>query len=105
MRLQTSTVDALIGQGRHDLPWRQCREIALVAGEQDPLAFLLAQSVRNQALAAFTAIDAVPSTNKLSPPGLQGGEPHTQQISHHSSPGPSRIEDLRGLAAFRCGNY
>jgi hypothetical protein len=66
-------VQAPISQDRHDLAWRQCREFRLVAGEQDPLPLLLAQAVRNQAVAAFTAIQAVPITRELPPPALQGG--------------------------------
>jgi hypothetical protein len=66
-------IQASISQNRHDLPWRQRREFRLVAGEQDPLPLLLAQAVRNQALAAFTAIQAVPITGELPPPALQGG--------------------------------
>ncbi len=36
---------ALVGQDWHDLAWRQGGVLGLVAGEQDPLAFLLAQAV------------------------------------------------------------
>ena len=50
----------MIGQDRHDLAQRQGRELAWVAGEQDSLPLLLAQAMRNQSMAAFTAIKAVP---------------------------------------------
>ena len=78
----------------------------MVASEQDPLALLFAQTVRNQAVAAFTAIQSVPNTGELSPPALQGGESHVQQSRHFTGPRPgshSGIEDFQGLAAIRCG--
>jgi len=100
-------VDPSIGKDRHDLPRRQGRELRLVAGEQDPLALLVAQAMRHQAVAAFTAIQAVPITRELPPPALQGGEPHAQHRRHLSGRCTSRnglIEDLQGLAAIlRCG--
>jgi hypothetical protein len=96
-------IQAPIGKDRHDLPRRQRRKLGLVAGEQDPLPLLVSESVRNQAMAAFTAIQAVPITRELPPPALQGGEPHAQQHRHLSGPCTSRdglIEDLQGLAAI-----
>jgi hypothetical protein len=45
---------------RNDLLWRQRCVLGLVAGEQDPLAFLLAEPVGYLAGAAFTAISSVP---------------------------------------------
>jgi hypothetical protein len=76
----------------------------LVASEQDPLALLFAQTVRNQAVAAFTAIQSVPNTGELSPPALQGGEAYAQHSRYLTGPGPGRhggIKDLQGLAAIR----
>jgi len=43
------------------------RRIGLVAGEQDPSAFLLAQAVHHLAATAFAAIHAFPITGKLLP--------------------------------------
>jgi hypothetical protein len=54
--------------------------------------------------AAFTADHTVPIRGELSPPALQGGEPHIQQLGHLMGPcsgGHSGIEDLQGLAAIR----
>lgn len=45
-----------IGQHRRDLACRLGRELGFVAVEQDPLALLLAQALRYQALAPFAAI-------------------------------------------------
>lgn len=42
----------------HDLTQWQCREFGLVAGEQDPLALLVAQATEHQAMAALAAIAA-----------------------------------------------
>jgi hypothetical protein len=96
-----------IGKDRHDLARWQCRELRLVTGQKDALALLVGEAVRHQAVAAFTAIQAVPITRELPPPALQRGEPHAQQRRHRSGPCTSRdglIEDLQGLAAIlRCG--
>jgi hypothetical protein len=81
-------------------------EHPVVAGEQDSLVLLVAKTVRNDAVAAFTAIQSVPNTGELSPPALQGGESHVQQSRHFTGPRPgshSGIEDFQGLAAIRCG--
>jgi len=97
-------IQASISQDRNDLPRRQRREFRLVAGEQDPLALLVAQAMRHHAVAAFTAITSVPITGKLSPPALQGGEPHAQHSRHLTSPCTRRhagIEDRQGLAPIR----
>jgi hypothetical protein len=53
------------------LAWRQGGVLGLVAGEQDPLAFLLAQAVGHMAATAFTAINAILITGKLPTPALQ----------------------------------
>ena len=92
-----------IGQDWNDLPRRQCREFRLVAGEEDSLALLVAQAMRHQAVAAFTAIQSVPNTGELSPPALQGGEPNAQHSRHLTGPSPGRhsgIENLQGLEAI-----
>ena len=99
-------VDPSISQDRHDLPRRQGRELGFVAGEQYPLTLLIRKAVRNQAVAAFTAIQAVPITCELPPPALQRGEAHAQQCGHLSGPCTGRhggIEDLQGLAAILRG--
>jgi hypothetical protein len=96
-----------IGKDRHDLARWQCRELRLVTGQKDALALLVGEAVRHQAVAAFTAIQAVPITRELPPPALQRGEPHAQQSGRFSGPCAGRhgsIEDLQGLAAIlRCG--
>jgi hypothetical protein len=76
----------------------------LVAGEQDPLALLLREAVRNKAGPAFAAIDAIPISRELTPPALQGGEPQAQESRHLTGPRTSchgGIEDLDGLAAIQ----
>ena len=75
-----------ISQHRHDLARRQCGKLRLVAGQQDPLALLVAKAVRNVTVAAFSVIGAIPSTCELSPPALQGGEPNAQKSCHFSGP-------------------
>jgi hypothetical protein len=96
-------MEALVRQGWHDLPRRQCCEFRLVAGEQDPLALLVAEAVRNKAVAAFAAVQAVPITRKLPPPALQGAESDPKQSGHLTGPCPGghgAIENLQGLAAI-----
>ena len=67
-------IQPLISQGRHDLPqWQRC-EFRLVAGEQNPLALLLAQAESDMAGAAFTAILAVPIITKGLPPAFEGAQ-------------------------------
>jgi hypothetical protein len=98
-----SDIQPTVSQNGHDLPRWQRGEFRLVAGEQDPLALLVAEAVRDKAVAAFTAIQAVPITRELTPPALQRGEPHAQQSSHLTGPCPvghGGIEDLQGLAAI-----
>ncbi|MFZ4804436.1 MAG: ATP-binding protein [Synechococcus lacustris] len=51
----------MLGRDWHDLAWQQGGVLGLVAGEQDPLAFLLAQAVGHLAATAFAAIHAFPS--------------------------------------------
>ena len=50
----------LISKIQQDLPWRQKCVLGLAAGEQDPLVFLLDESVGDLAGAAFTAISRGP---------------------------------------------
>jgi hypothetical protein len=71
-------VDTTIGQNRHDLPGWQRRKFRLVAGQQNPLAFLLTEAVSHVAVAALAAIDAITVTSELAAPALQRGEPHAQ---------------------------
>ena len=49
-------VQALVSQDWNDLPWWQCRKFRLVAGQQDALAFLLAEAVRHMAMATGSAL-------------------------------------------------
>ena len=96
-------IEAPVGQNGHDLPRWQRRELRLVAGEQDPLTLLVTQAVRNEAVAAFTAILAVPITRELAPPPLQGAESDPKQSRHLTGPCPGGhggIEDLQGLATI-----
>ena len=67
-------VQATIRQHRHDLPRWQCRKCGLAAGEQDPLALLLAWPVRDKAWRSVTAIMSVPITCKGLAPSLQGAQ-------------------------------
>jgi hypothetical protein len=53
-------IKAMVGQDWHDLAWRQEGEFALVASEQDSLAFLLSQAMRHLAATDFVAIHAFP---------------------------------------------
>jgi hypothetical protein len=99
-------IQAAIGKDRHDLSRRHGRELRLVAGEQDPLAFLRAQAVRHQAVAAFTAIKAGPITCELPPPTLQRAQAYAQQHRDFTGPCPSHhrgIKDLQGLTAILGG--
>jgi hypothetical protein len=96
-------VQTPIGKGRHDLARWPCRELRLVPGQKDALALLVGEAVRDKALAAFTAIQAVPITHELPAPALQRGVPHAQRRRHRSGPCTSRnglIEDLQGFAAI-----
>jgi hypothetical protein len=88
-------IETTIGQDRHDLTRRQGREFHQVAVEQDPLALLLVQTVKYPKVATFTAIAAVPKICKLSPPALQGGEPHA------STAATSRDRALAATAASK----
>ena len=63
--------ELLIGQCRHDLPRRQRGVLRLVASQQDSLALLLAQLVRDQAVTAFTTIVAVTITDQVLPPPFE----------------------------------
>jgi len=88
---------------RHDLPWRQQHRFRLVAGEQDPLAFLFAQAVRHMAVAALATVDAITVTNKLTAPALQRGEPNAEQQGKLTGSGTiahTLIKDLQGLPAI-----
>jgi hypothetical protein len=71
-------VEPAIRKYRHDLPWWQRRKFGLVAREQDPLAFFLAEAVSHMAVAAFAAIDAITVTSELAAPALQRGQPHAK---------------------------
>jgi len=68
-----------IGQDRYDLAWRQRCKFRFVAGEQDPLAFLLTEAVSHLPAAALGTVDAINVTSKLLAPTLQRGEPHAEQ--------------------------
>ena len=96
-----------ISQHRHDLARRQCCKLRFGAVRQDPLPIRVDRAVRNVAVAAFSAIGAIPSTCEQSPPALQVGDPNAQQSCHFSGLGTGTggaIKNLLGLAAIgRCG--
>ena len=69
----------------------------MVAGQQDPFAFLVAEAVANVMMATFSAIAAISSAGKLSPPALQGGEPHPKQGGHLSVPGTGTDGAIKNL--------
>ena len=71
-------VEATIGQNRHDLPWWQRRKFRLVAGQQNPLAFLFTEAMSHVAVAALATIDAITVTSELPAPALQRGQPDAQ---------------------------
>ena len=85
--------------------------MGLVAGEQDPLAFLLAQAVGHMAATAFAAIHAFPIPANCRLRSLAG---HQQQSLPQGSQGPSgdrpgssvlpvlSPEGLDFFAAYRC---
>ena len=102
-------IKVLIGKDRHHLARRKCREIRLVADEQDALACLVAQAIRDPAVAAFAATQSVPITRELSPASLQRGQTHTHQRGHplgELSGCHGGIKDLQHLAAIlRCAQY
>ena len=63
--------------------------MGLVAGEQDPLAFLLAQAVGHLAATAFAAIHAFPITGEL-PPSFTGAGTSSNPF----------LKDLKGFLAI-----
>jgi hypothetical protein len=67
-----------VGQSRHDLPWWQRRKFGLVAGQQNPLAFLFTEAMDDLPVAALAAIDAITVTSELAAPALQRRQPHAQ---------------------------
>gem|GEM_PF-1497324 len=96
-------IERTVRKDRHDLSRRQRGEFRLVAGEQDPLAFLVAEAVSHMAMAAFTAIGAVPITCELPPPALQRAQAHAQQLGQltgSGTVGKALIENLQGLPAI-----
>jgi hypothetical protein len=67
-------IQPLIGKGWHDLTWRQCGVLRLVAGEQDSLSLFLAQPVQDTAWTAFTTIVTNAITEHGLPPALEGAQ-------------------------------
>jgi hypothetical protein len=53
---------------------RKRREFRLVAGEQDPLAFLLTEAVSDLAVAALAAIFSTAIRFKFTAPTLEGAQ-------------------------------
>jgi hypothetical protein len=63
----------------------------MVAGEQDPLAFLLTQAVSDMAGAAFTAVLAVPITTKGLAPAFEGAQANADLTAGAHQAGASGI--------------
>jgi hypothetical protein len=92
-----------IGEDRHDLAWRKCREFRFVASQQDPLAFLLTEAVSHVPATALAPVNAITVTSKLTAPALQRREPHGKQQGQFTSPGTighALVKDLQGLPAI-----
>jgi hypothetical protein len=69
------------------LAGRHCGKFRLIAGEQDPLALLLAQLVRDQAVTALAGGNAITVTRELAPSALQRRQPNAQQDRQLTRPG------------------
>ena len=92
-----------VRQHRHDLTRWQRSEFRLVAGEEDPLAFLFAEAVRHMAVVALTPVHAANVSSELPAPMLQRGEPYPQQTSDCSGSctgGHRGLKDLQCFAAI-----
>jgi hypothetical protein len=92
-----------IRQYGQDLPWWQRRKFGFVAGQQDELAFFLAEALRHMAMVAFATIDAITVTSEQAAPALQRGGPHAQQqrqLAGVYTIGDALIEDLQSLLAI-----
>jgi hypothetical protein len=92
-----------ISQNRHDLPWRQRCKFRLVAGQQDPLAFLLTEAVSHVPAAALTPVDAITVTRELTAPALQRRQAHAQKQRKLTGSGTichALIKDVQGLPAI-----
>jgi len=63
----------------------------LIAGEQDSLAFLLTQAMRNQTRTTFTAVLAVPVTPKGTPPAFKGSQGNADFTAGANQSGASGI--------------
>ncbi len=84
------------------MPWWERRKFRLVAGQEDPLAFFLAEAVSHMTVAAFAAIDAITVTSELPAPALQHGQPQAQQqgqLTDSATIGHALIEDPQGRPA------
>jgi hypothetical protein len=98
-----SDVQPAVRKYRHNLSWWQRRKFGLVAGEQDPLAFLHTEAVRHMSVAALTASFRITVSSELAAPALQRGEPHTPsqcQLTGACTICDALIEDLQGLPAI-----
>lgn len=78
-------------------PRRQRGEFGLVADQQDPLAFLFAETVSDVAVVALATVPTITGTRELPAPALQCGEPDGQKDSQLMGTGAinnSFIKDL-----------
>ncbi len=76
-----------------------------MAGEQDPLAFILAQAVNDRAGTPFTAVLAVPNTKKVLSPAYEGAQRHADFAAgaHQAGASGSRLaKQLDCLPPVRC---
>ena len=79
-------VKPAIRQNGQDLPWWQRSKFGLVASEQDPLAFLLAEAMDDLSEATFAAIDSITVTSELVAPAHRRVHyrrcPHRVSVEH-----------------------
>lgn len=97
-----TAIQATIREHSHDLAKWQRGEFCLVASEQDPLAFFLAEAVSNVAIAALAPVRTISDTSELPTPALQRGEPYAHQDSQLMGTGAisdACIKDLQSLLA------
>ncbi len=90
-------IQAPVRQERYDLPPRQRGEFGLVSGQQNPLAFLFAETVSGVAVAALATVPTITGTSEPPAPALQCGEPDAQKDSQLMGTGAinnSFIKDL-----------
>jgi len=80
-------IDAPVRKDGHDMPQRQPCESRLVASEQDPLALLVRETVRNKAVAAFTAVQVGPHHPQTDAASAAGWPSQRQAAQRACEPG------------------